>query len=106
MTNMNRLLIVVVVAATSLAAAGQQAQKTLTNVDVINMVKSKLPESVVIQAIQSHPGKFNTSATALIALHKAGVTESEMNAMMAASSGQSGVAAGQPANNSAAGAPA
>jgi hypothetical protein len=49
------------------------------------MVQSKLPESVIVGAIQSHPGKFDTSPTGLIALHKAGVTENELNAMMAGS---------------------
>ena len=63
----------------------QQADRPLTNADVINMVKSKLPESVIVGAIQSHPGKFDTSASGLILLHRAGVTESELDAMMAAS---------------------
>ena len=61
----------------------QQADRPLTNADVINMVKSKLPESVIVGAIQSHPGKFDTSTAGLITLHKAGVTENEMNAMVA-----------------------
>jgi hypothetical protein len=87
---------------------GQQSSKLLTNADVISMVKSKLPESVVVQAIQTHPGKFDTSATALIALHHAGVTEAELNAMMAASpQGSAGVAAPAiPANPTATESPA
>jgi len=60
----------------------------MTNDDVIRMVQNKLPESVIIAAIQSKPSKFSTSATELIRLKKAGVTEAEMNAMLAASSGQ------------------
>ena len=71
----------------------QEAQRPLTNTDVINMVKSKLPESVIVQAIQSRPGKFDTSPQALIALQKAGVTEAEMNAMM----GRSGAGTSSPA---------
>lgn len=67
------------------AAALAQSQKPLTNADVIHMVKSKLPESVIVKAIQSHGGNFNTSTSSLIALHNAGVTEAEMDAMMAAS---------------------
>jgi hypothetical protein len=54
------------------------------------MVKSKLPESVIVGAIQSHLGKFDTTASGLIALHRAGVTENEMNAIMAASSKEVG----------------
>jgi hypothetical protein len=68
------------------ASLSQQAQRALNNADIVNMVKSKLPESVVIQAIQSNPGKYDTSTNALVSLHKAGVTENELNAMIAASS--------------------
>ena len=66
-------------------ALAQEAQKPLSNADIITMVKSKLPESVVVQSIQSTAGKYDTSPTALIALHNAGVTEGEMNAMISAS---------------------
>jgi len=77
------------------ASAAQQSNRTtkkshtaaMTNADVIKMVQSKLPESVVIAAIQSHSSKFSTSPTDLIRLQKAGVTEAEMNAILAASSG-------------------
>src|ERR1043166_302605 len=61
-------------------------QKPLTNDDVITMVKGGMPESVVVSAIQSRPGKFSTSTSELVRLHKAGVTENELNAMIAASS--------------------
>jgi hypothetical protein len=64
----------------------QQAPKPLTNDDVITMVKSGMPESVVVSAIQSRAGKFSTSTSELVRLHKAGVTENELNAMIAASS--------------------
>lgn len=63
----------------------QRTDRPLTNGDVINMVRSKLPESVIVGAIQAHPGNFDTSTSGLITLHKAGVTENEMNAMVAAS---------------------
>jgi hypothetical protein len=61
----------------------QQAPKPLTNDDVITMVKSGVPESVVVSAIQSRPGTYTTSTSELVRLHKAGVTENELNAMMA-----------------------
>ena len=64
-------------------ATAQEKHGTLTNDDVITMVKSGLPESVVVHDIQTRPGKYNTSTTELIRLHKAGVTENELNAMMA-----------------------
>ncbi len=60
-------------------------QKPLTNDDVITMVKSGMPESVVVSAIQSRAGKFSTSTSELVRLHKAGVTENELNAMIGAS---------------------
>jgi hypothetical protein len=77
------------------ALHAQKSDRPLTNADVINMVKSQLPESVIVGAIQSHPGKFDTSTSGLIALHRAGITEKEMNAMMAAS-GKGSADAGVP----------
>src|SRR5438552_3954433 len=61
------------------------SQKPLTNDDVIAMVQKKLPESVIVSAIQARPGKFNTSTNELIRLNAAGVTETELNAMLAMS---------------------
>jgi methionine-rich copper-binding protein CopC len=75
------------------AGALGQSQKPLTNADVIEMVKSHMAESVVISAIQSGPTKFNTSASELIRLKKLGVTDNEMNAMIAASNKASDAAA-------------
>lgn len=72
-----------------LIAAGysvaQHPQKPLTNDDVIAMVHKKLPESVVLSAIQAGPARFNTSPNELIRLNAAGVTERELNAMLSAS---------------------
>jgi hypothetical protein len=67
-------------------AAAQRSQKPMTNDDVIAMVKNKMPETVVVSAIQSRPSKFNTSTTELIRLQKAGATENELNAIIAVSS--------------------
>jgi hypothetical protein len=66
-------------------AAAQQSQKPMTNDDVIAMVKSKMPETVVVSAIQARPSQFDTSTAALIRLQKAGVTENELNALITAS---------------------
>ena len=60
------------------------SQKPLTNDDVIAMVQKKLPESVIVSAIQARLGKFNTSTNELIRLNAAGVTETELNAMLSA----------------------
>lgn len=67
------------------AAVAQKTAKPLTNDDVIAMVKKKLPESVIVSAIQTGPARFDTSSNELIRLNAAGVTEKELNAIMAAS---------------------
>ncbi len=67
--------------------SAQQSQKPLTNDDVIKMVRQKLPESVIVSAIHSTPANFNTTSSELIRLHNAGVSEAELNAMIAASGG-------------------
>lgn len=74
--------------------AGQQAHKPVTktstapkalsNLDVIKMVKGGVPESVILTTIQTRKSKFDVSPDGLIALHKAGVTQTEMDAIMAA----------------------
>lgn len=66
-------------------AGGQQTKKPLTNGDVVKMVRSGVPESVIVSAIQSRPADFDLSPDALIRLHRAGVTQKEMDAIMAAS---------------------
>ncbi|HEY2472529.1 MAG TPA: hypothetical protein VGI45_32390 [Terracidiphilus sp.] len=88
-------------------AALAQTTKPIANDDIIEMVKNHMAESVVISAIQSGPTKFNTSTSELIRLKKLGVTDTEMNAMIAASSkSQDGAAvAAANADNSAAPAP-
>ncbi len=86
-TFVRTLLIIAMIAPVMVS---QQASKPLTNDDVITMVKSSMPESVVVSAIQSRPGKFSTSTSELVRLHNAGVTENELNAMIAASRGSSG----------------
>jgi hypothetical protein len=78
------LLLVFIAPGASLA---QQQHKPLTNDDVIAMVHKKLPESVIVSAIQAGPGKFNTSTNELIRLNGAGVTEKELNAMLSSGSG-------------------
>src|SRR5207302_1042325 len=76
---------VVLIALVVTAAVAQKAGKPLTNDDVIAMVKKKLPELVIVSAIQTGPANFNTSTNELIRLNAAGVTEKELNAIMAAS---------------------
>jgi hypothetical protein len=79
----------------------QQAQKPLTNDDVITMVGKKLPESVIVAAIQAGPANFDTSTNELIRLNTAGVTEKELNAILAASSKGAAAPAGSGSNETA-----
>jgi hypothetical protein len=62
----------------------QQSAKPLTNEDVLTMVNKKVPESVIVSAIKSSPSNYDTSTGELIRLNAAGVTEGELNAMLAA----------------------
>jgi hypothetical protein len=64
----------------------QQNQQPLSNSDVVKMVKSGLPASVIANAIQANDSDFDVSANGLIALQKAGVPQTVMDAMISASS--------------------
>jgi hypothetical protein len=74
----------VVVLAQAFSAA-QQSPKQMTNEDVLALVRGHISESVIISQIQSRPNNFDTSTHEVIRLSKAGVTENELNAMIAAS---------------------
>lgn len=86
---------------------GQTAHKTtthkpsgpqpLTNQGVITMVKGGVPESTIVTAIQTQKTKFDVSPEGLVALHKAGVTQAEMDAIMTASGAAPSTAAPAPA---------
>lgn len=69
----------------ALATSTLGQQRPLTNEDVILTVKNHMAESVVLSAIQSRPSKFHVSTPELIRLKNLGVTDNEMNAMIAAS---------------------
>jgi len=84
-----RTAILIAITCASIALLGgkivaQQSAKPLTNDDVLTMVNKKMPESVIISAIKSSPANFDTSTGELVRLNAAGVTESELNAMLAA----------------------
>jgi hypothetical protein len=66
-------------------ALAQQSQQPLTNADVVKMVKSGLPAAVIANAIQANDSDFDVSANGLIALQKAGVPQTVMDAMISAS---------------------
>jgi hypothetical protein len=63
------------------------AQETLTNDTIFKLVKAGLSEDLVVTTINSSPGKFDTSANALIALKKAGAGDKVVAAMILKASG-------------------
>lgn len=64
------------------ARAADPAAPPLTNADVVKMLEAKLPESVIVAKIQSSQTQFDTSPDAIIELHKHGVSEAILNAML------------------------
>ncbi len=55
---------------------------TLTNEDVVGMTEQKLSEAIILRKMQTSNCRFDTSADALVALTKAGVSENVVMAMM------------------------
>lgn len=80
------LLLVLCLTCATTAVFAQQGQQPLTNADVVKMVKSGLPAAVIANAIQANDTDFDVSANGLIALQKAGVPQTVMDAMISASS--------------------
>lgn len=75
----------VALSARSLRQQGEPAAP-LTNKDVIQMVRAKVPEEIIIEKIRSSPCKFDKSVDAILELHDKGVTKDVMLAMLDASS--------------------
>lgn len=63
------------------------AQESLTNDAVIKLVKAGLSDDLVVSTINSSPGKYDTSANALIALKKAGASDKVVAAIILKNSG-------------------
>jgi len=64
--------------------AQKSEQKPLTNEDVLSMVKAGLAQSTIVLAIQHASTAFDTSAQALIDLHRQGVPQPVLDAMLTA----------------------
>jgi hypothetical protein len=60
-----------------LLGSHMHAQSTNPNDEILKLVKSGMPESVVIDKIHDAAGRLDTSADALIALKNAGATAAE-----------------------------
>ncbi len=69
-------------AAPAAAQPAAPAGPTLTNEDVVKLVKAKLPESVIIKKISNSSCAFDTDPDALIKLKQAGVSEAVIDAMV------------------------
>jgi hypothetical protein len=57
-------------------------QNTLTNDDIIKMVKGGLPDDFILQAIESQPSNFDISAQALIALKQQGASKAVLDKIL------------------------
>jgi hypothetical protein len=76
-------------------------ERALTNVDVINMVKSGLAESTIMLDIQQSPSAFDVSANSLIDLKRQGIPDAIIQAMIGTVKKGTEQANAQPADQSA-----
>ncbi len=63
-----------------------QIMKILVNRDIIQMVRAKVSESTILEAINASPTNFDISGTGIAALKSSGVAETIIKAMITASS--------------------
>src|SRR5262245_47211375 len=98
--NFLRILAIGLAALLALGASRTDAQgpATLTNADVAEMVRSGLPDSVIVAKIRTAPARFDVGTEALVALKRAGASDRVLEAMVAAG----GAPAAVPAAGSAA----
>jgi len=76
------LLLVLWMSTGQSAFATGEKDKPLTNADVLKMIESRIPESVILAKIEASDVKFDTSMDAIIELNKKGVSEKVLNAML------------------------
>src|SRR5215213_325941 len=81
---MKALLIVIVVASLSVVCFAQsRGQQTITNKDIVELVKAQFAVDTVIKRVQTAASvNFDTSTSALVELKKAGVDEKIIVAML------------------------
>jgi hypothetical protein len=70
----------------SALAHAQTGPRTMTNADVVEMLKAGLPESTIVLSISQGPSNFDTSPQSLIQLKKEGATPGILDAMLKAGS--------------------
>lgn len=59
-----------------------QAQESLTNDSVIKLVKAGLSQELIVQTVNSQPGRYALGADDLLALKKAGISDKIIAAML------------------------
>ena len=85
MQRLKWILVVLIIGVAGLSRLEAEATaKPLTNQDVALMVKSMMPENLIISAIKTNDTEFDVSAAGLIALKKAGVSPKVIEAVLAA----------------------
>src|SRR5687767_9367722 len=67
----------------AILAYGQAAEPLLRNRDISELLKANVPERVILAKIRTSDADFDTSADAIIALHRNGATEAILDAMLA-----------------------
>ena len=90
-------LAVILVFVTVFGSAQSQKKPSLTNQDIVRMVKDKFSDSTIVKAIEANHTAFDVSATALIALKDSGASQTVIEAMLSAAVSKSANAAAQPA---------
>jgi hypothetical protein len=77
-------VLLALLAAASGTLEAQQPRRSLTNSDVLSMVKSGMGEETIVLAIKQGPAGFDLSPEALIELKKEGVPDRVLNTMLEA----------------------
>ena len=99
----NRKLVLVVLLVAAVSTLGwSQAQKSLTNKDVTDMVKQGMNEALIVKVIQASDSNFDVSTDAVAQLKAGGATQNIIDAMVQAQASKSNAAATPPPAASAA----
>jgi hypothetical protein len=77
-------LLLVLLIATFVAVPPAVGQQGLTNADIIKMQSAGLSESIILSSVNTQPAAYDTSTDGLLALKKAGVSDSVVAAMISA----------------------
>lgn len=85
-----RILIACCACLFAVTLGATQAQKPLTNDDVVQMVKAGFDETTTIAAIDATDSNFDTSVQGMMALKGAGVSEKVIAAMLSATKRKAG----------------